>query len=40
MVVETVPLDRVSLLDLEGKETSLIDYMRDGLLLIFLRHLA
>ncbi len=38
--METIPLDRVSLLDLEGKVTSLKVHARDLLLVIFLRHLA
>lgn len=38
--MESIPLDRVSLLDLEGKPTNLKDYTSDLLLVIFLRHLA
>lgn len=35
-----VPLEQISLCNLEGKRMSLRELTRDGLLLIFLRHLA
>ena len=38
--METVALDRLTLLDLSGKSVKLNEYFHNYLLLIFLRHLA
>jgi hypothetical protein len=38
--METIPLDRLCLLDLEGRPTNLKEQTWNLLLLIFLRHLA
>jgi hypothetical protein len=38
--MEIISLDRVSLLDVEGRPTNLKEQAWDLLLLIFLRHLA
>ena len=35
-----IPLDRIHLFDVAGKESSLKDHIPDLALLIFLRHLA
>ncbi len=40
MVLETIPLERVWLLDLAGRKTNLKEHTNNILLLIFLRHLA
>jgi hypothetical protein len=38
--METVPFNRLCLLDLDGEPTDLQKYMTDLTLVVFLRHLA